>query len=94
VVHGIIIGPGDHSEEYETSPALPIISAFAAQKEGRAPRGRTILFMGYVTYRDLAGGEYATGFCFLHQDDEFVVATPVRGDVESEDLYNYDRKLT
>lgn len=94
VVHGIIIGPGDYSEEYETPAALPIISAFAAQKEGRPPVGREILFMGYVTYRDLSGGEYATGFCFLHRDDEFVIASPVRLEGESEDLYNYDRKLT
>lgn len=94
IVHGLIIGPGEGSQVYEAPRGLVLMSAIAARNEGR-PRsaGGYIHFMGYVRYRDLMGGEYATGFCFIHNDGQFVIASPIEARMTEGDSYNYDRRL-
>ena len=42
---------------------------------------------------DLMGGEYATGFCFIYNDGQFVIASPIEARMTEGDSYNYDRRL-
>ncbi len=92
IAYGMIVGPGEQSDEYEASRGLRLTSALRAQKERRRITGQHLFFMEFVRYRDLMGNEFATGFCLLHTKDGFQVASPEREN--GPDLFNYDRRLS
>ncbi|MBL0948787.1 hypothetical protein [Brevundimonas sp.] len=90
--YGITIASGGKSEKFKTGHALPITAMFE-QRRMDEPRGDTLFLLGFVVYRDLAGNEFATGFCFAHDNEsEFYLASPRHCGAEG-DRYNYDRVI-
>lgn len=93
IAYGTAIAPGRTSQKLETGHALPIISIMGQNQTGEK-RGSILFLIGFIRYRDLAGNEHVTGFCFGHDDETgFHFASP-RLKPGEEDPFNYDRRVT
>jgi hypothetical protein len=96
VAHGVAVPAGGETAVIDVGSAEPLLSAFRQFRHGytrKAIGPPSVYFHGFVEYRDLAGREWITGFCFEHSGDEggFQPSSlVVRG---GPDPYNYDRLL-
>jgi hypothetical protein len=96
VVHGVAVAAGGESAVIDVGSAEPLLSAFRQFRQGYTQKkigSPSVYFHGFVEYRDLAGREWITGFCFVHSDNEAgfqPLSLAARG---GPDPYNYDRPM-